>query len=363
MRFMITVRRSRDFVPISRLCHSSTLKGFTLVELLVVIAIIGVLVGLLLPAVQSAREAARRISCSNNLKQLSVAMLSFEHTHKHFPSGGWGWGWTADPDRGVGVEQPSGWAYTLLPQLEELALFQLGADGQPDAWTPQQLSGAAQRIKTPLRVMNCPSRRSASLFETKAHFSPDGIMRMIGTDEVDQCARSDYAANAGDSYMQLNYDGGSLAGPGSLTEAIAATNASGWPKPAKSHTGISHLRSTVKAVQITDGTSKTYLIGEKYLDPNKRYLGSDYGDNESMFCGYNDDNHRTTYFDSATGIARLPMQDRPGLMDWDSFGSSHPTVWLMSFCDGSVRAMTYTISPETHRCLGNREDGQALADY
>src|SRR5687768_6477407 len=95
----------------TRLTVHSRPRGFTLVELLVVIAIIGILVALLLPAVQAARESARRTQCKNHLKQLSLAFLTHENTYGYFPSGGWGWVWTGDPDLGSGERQPGGWAY------------------------------------------------------------------------------------------------------------------------------------------------------------------------------------------------------------------------------------------------------------
>ena len=93
--------------------------AFSLVELLTVIAIIAVLVGLLLPAVQSARESSRRSSCANNLKQLALGCLSYDSSQGHFPSGGWAWQWTGDPDAGLGPQQPGGWAFQVLPFIEQ----------------------------------------------------------------------------------------------------------------------------------------------------------------------------------------------------------------------------------------------------
>src|SRR3989304_8096603 len=93
-------------------------SGFTLVELLVVIAIMGILVALLLPAIQSTREVARRLQCSNNLKQMGMGCLSHLNEQGHFPSGGWGWAWSGDPDRGFRGRQPGGWLFNILPYIE-----------------------------------------------------------------------------------------------------------------------------------------------------------------------------------------------------------------------------------------------------
>ncbi|MGH7194637.1 MAG: type II secretion system protein, partial [Candidatus Saccharimonadales bacterium] len=92
--------------------------GFTVLELLVVISIIGMVVSLLLPAVQQAREAGRRVQCQNNLKQQALAVQGIESATGRYPTAGWGAWWVGDPDRATGVHQPGGWVYCTLPYLE-----------------------------------------------------------------------------------------------------------------------------------------------------------------------------------------------------------------------------------------------------
>ena len=100
--------------------------AFTLIELLVVIAIISTLVTIMLPAIQWARESARRVTCQVHLKQLAMAAISHHDQHRHFPTGGWRDGdvrWTGDPERGFGPEQTGGWAYNILPFIEMMLCF------------------------------------------------------------------------------------------------------------------------------------------------------------------------------------------------------------------------------------------------
>ena len=111
--------------------------GFTLVELLVVISIIGILVGLLLPAVQSARESGRGAQCCNSLHQIGVGMQHHSVDHGTFPAGGWGWGWIGDPDRGNGLGQPGGWIYNILTYMEQQPLHDLGLGLDPGANQPR----------------------------------------------------------------------------------------------------------------------------------------------------------------------------------------------------------------------------------
>ena len=102
-------------------------SGFTIVELLVVITIMGILIALLLPAVLTAREAARPVQCKNNVRQVGLAAVHHLDSHRFYPSGGWRWNWVGDPDRGFGSRQPGGWLYSMLPFIEQKDVWRMGA--------------------------------------------------------------------------------------------------------------------------------------------------------------------------------------------------------------------------------------------
>src|SRR5437868_573880 len=132
--------------------------AFTLIELLVVIAIIAILIALLVPAVQKVREAASSAQCQNNLKQIGLAMHNCHDQYKYLPSAGWGWQWIGTPERGVGADQPGGWAYNVLPYVEQGALRQLGSNPANFAADMNTL------MQTPVIIFNCPSRRNGGPF-------------------------------------------------------------------------------------------------------------------------------------------------------------------------------------------------------
>lgn len=327
--------------------------GFTLVELLVVIAIIGILIALLLPAVQSAREAARGAHCSNNLTQIGSAMLQHEANRGHFPAGGWGWGWVGDPERGSNYRQPGGWVFNSLPYLEQDGLYNLQTD-KTSSTRPTKTAAAAQMVGTPLAIFQCPTRRRPIVY-------PHWGFQYRHADQVALVAKSDYGANGGARCMHPgvlgiwpNHCHNADCGPGSTPDDQALAQKLEHVISAHEPTGIVHPLSMVKVAHVRDGASNTYLAGEKYVNPDHYATGADLGDNETMYIGDNEDITRWG------GPSYPPMQDRPGYGLRLTFGSAHASGFGMCFCDGSVRRMSYAIDLTVHGLLANRKDGQAI---
>jgi prepilin-type N-terminal cleavage/methylation domain-containing protein/prepilin-type processing-associated H-X9-DG protein len=328
-------------------------QAFTLVELLVVIAIIGILVALLLPAIQAAREAARRNTCKNNLRQLALACLNHESTQRHLPTSGWGWRWQGDSNKGYGVNQPGGWSFNILAYAEENQVRDLvqGITATSDRVLYE--ARMLQIVQTPLPLFSCPSRRQARLYPFK---NPNGggslAQNLLGC-RAGSCeiARSDYAGNAGNFY---NSNGAGKEGPADVGQASDPTF--GWITSTQN--GVTYQRSRVRLAQITDGTSKTALIGEKYMSPKEYDTGTSDLDDQNIFVGHDVDTLRYTGHIIAGNVkeAFLPAQDSDdqvaslvpnftAKMLGPLFGSNHAGAMNMAFCDGSVQSIDYNVDP------------------
>jgi prepilin-type N-terminal cleavage/methylation domain-containing protein len=347
-------------------------RGFTLVELLVVIAIIGILIALILPAIQSAREAARRAQCQNNLKQLGLAAQMHLNTQKFFPSGGWGWNWVGDPDRGYSINQPGGWAYSLLAFVEGNAIRNMGK-GLPAGTGPGKKYYALAQMQTlTTETFVCPSRRGLTV-------GPIGDNRIWNVDTgysaIWGAARSDYAGSAG-SNIGAPVDNCCDGGPAAGSDTIPGFDIAGYFRSTvygSVATGVIYGGSAVTSKRVTDGLSKTYLIGEKALQPQQYDPSAlpstqrNWGDDQSLYQGYDYDSVRWSGNSTTPQNVPdwLPLHDENHFSStgadnkWGvaNFGSAHAAGCFFVMCDGSVQSISYYVNPLVHWKLANRSDG------
>ncbi len=330
-------------------------RGFTIVELLVVIAIIGVLVALLLPAVQAARESARRIQCQNHLKQIGLAFLNHESAQGFLPSGGWGWGWQPEPDLGYGRNQPGGWPYHILDYLEGGNLRNLGSNA---ATVQAREAAMLQIISTPIPFFHCPSKRETKAYQT---CGSGRLATNFDSCQKPDCvvARSDYRANAG------NTNPGDEYGPGN----VEAAETFDWlydpdGRRYERQNGITHQRSEIELAQIVDGTTHTLMVGEKSLHPDQYESGCHGADDQTLFVGHDRDTLGYTYrprtdpfeFVNNDRVTWPPVKDDAGGGGHWRFGGPHPAAVNMVFCDGSVQTVSYDVDAIVFALYGGRDD-------
>jgi prepilin-type N-terminal cleavage/methylation domain-containing protein/prepilin-type processing-associated H-X9-DG protein len=303
------------------------IHGFTLVELLVVITIIGILIALLLPAVQAARESARRTQCANNLKQLGLAVQLFHEQKKAFPH-------TRRDSRET-------WALLILPFMEHMNDFRQWDETK--LYYHQEPEGRILTIPTYF----CPSRRTASK-ASRGSLSGD---KRSGSDEHVPGGLGDYAASAGSMFGNS----------GELRSIIDYYPGQTWHKPdgkylvkaAEASTGPFRFHGIpLGFAEIRDGVSNTILIGEKHVALNR--FGHSPTDG-SIFNG-----------DHAGGFRKVGI-GAPLVRDLNRevqrFGSYHPGFCQFVFCDGSVRNIPVSIDATTLEHLAARNDGNAVAAF
>jgi type II secretory pathway pseudopilin PulG len=306
---------------------------------LVVIAIIGILIALLLPAIQAAREAARRMECQNHLKQLGLAALNYVDAQKQrFPSSGYGVAWAPHPDRGIGLNQPGSFFYPILNFMEQQSLAKLGAGVGAGVDNTVLHNANKQLFRTPISTYFCPTRRAPGVAPASPNYSFCSQPILVAGDSLTEIAHNDYAANAGDNFQYFS----------PWPDSLAAVPNFNWGKAYEDNTGITCMHHQFTIKEITDGTSKTILIGEKAVNPDAYFTGLNGGDDQGPFAGDDDDPVRY----AMDGVFR----DRRGVDGSWHFGSAHATTFNVVLCDGSVHAVSFDISLTNLRRLCNRRD-------
>jgi prepilin-type N-terminal cleavage/methylation domain-containing protein/prepilin-type processing-associated H-X9-DG protein len=317
--------------------RAKKLRGFTLVELLVVIAIIGVLVALLLPAIQAAREAARRNQCVNNLKQMGIALQMHHDAKKSFPAGRTnsspGPGSATDP---LGVS----WGFELLPYVEQTAIHDALVN---TARLDDMLHARAMR--SPVDVFYCPSRRQPA---ADRDFDNDDQAPAEASRGV--AAGGDYSGSAG------IYNDFSL--KADATDAYLLTE------------GTLYSKSKVNIRNASDGTATTFAIGEKYKlteDEARNQTGFDenrlhyFQADTAFFPG---DNLETIISGTECGLAHGGTAGLPSTCDKDDlrrqFGSNHPAICNFVFLDGHVQGVQQSVDLTTLQRLAMIADGQVV---
>jgi len=348
----------------SPLLHPQARRAaFTLIELLIVIGIIAVLAALALPAIMKAREAANRTTCINNLHQMGVACQHYVTDTGYYPTAGTldfsGPGYPTPTFNGTkltsgtspvaGWQQPAGWAFQLLPYIQEDLVWSGGglqsttaAATTPAAAASGESAQMLAALKAPIRSYFCPSRRAPTTFSLSIPFP-------------------NYSSLASTSVTVsfIDYAGcnGGIANPGATnglntgmvrTQSVATTTAG--------VTTYAVAKNTVRSADIKDGPGYTLLIGEKAANPRLTFITNE--DDVGYALGYSAGNLNSIRYAFSY---LLPLRDNDVIgPTGGAFGSAHPSTWNALLADGSVRSLSYTIDPTVFSNLGNINDGNII---
>jgi prepilin-type processing-associated H-X9-DG protein len=216
-------------------------------------------------------------------------------------------------------------------------------------------------VGTPISMLNCPSRRASILYPNAYTYRLPVNFTAI-TNSTPAYARSDYAFNCGQEAQPEQPSGASSTDGGGPT-SLAGEASFTWLNTSQ-YRGIAYARSTVRIADVLDGTSNTYMAGEKYMQRDYYATGTDKGDDWGMYTGAQDDVQRSVYYNSTTPAnSYTPLQDRAGYLANNRFGGPHPGACNFVLCDGSVRGISFTIDAKTHWRLGVRDDGEPASGY
>jgi prepilin-type N-terminal cleavage/methylation domain-containing protein len=333
-------------------------SGFTLIELLVVIAIIAVLIALTIPAVMKAREVANQSACQNNLRQLGVAFHAHHTKFGYFPTAGYSdlcapnfvtttSNGVSNTQPAVGINQQAGWGYQILQDLDAEPVWEgqsFAKSGNNSTYTGVSAM-AYNAMTTPLKLFFCPSRRQ-----------PTQYTNFSNAKFPDSTKQSQYSSLLGKTIPTALCDyaacNGSVAGatPGNGAVVSQASGA-----------------RTVSTTDIKDGVAYTLLLGEKAANPriSTTYIPAE--DDLGYFSGYGSytsgvtaGNFNTIRFTAST---LMPIRDYEVTgQTGGAFGSPHPSTWNALMCDGSNRAISYTIDSSVFQALGTIQGNEIISD-
>ena len=307
-------------------------QGFTLIEVLIVTVIVGMLLSLALVAIHGARESVRVTTCQSNLRQLALGLSNHESAFGKFPSNGWGAYWVGDPDAGHLEKQPGCWLYSVLPYIEQNAIWDT-ASGKSES---EKLTALSYTLESRVAIMVCPSRRGIELSKYWGNEAlHNALLPRVSF-------KTDYAGNGGTNSYNRTGPAVSSLSPNWLSR--------------KYSTGAFFIRAPHRTADFRDGLSNVFLIGDKYVrtKPTRTPPGRDIGDDQGAFIGDDVDNRRFGHLP--------PAKDGPHEA-YERFGSRHASVVNMCMCDGASRSISFLVDPKVFHSLANRLDGTLSTEF